>query len=103
LSYLFFLAVLLLAAAIAGLLRLFRFRHTFDPTFKVIATAVVFAPIVIWSFIMCAAFAVGIGGVAWGIVRATGLFPTVSSGPFWPWLTLGGAVVIAWLVIANRR
>ncbi len=56
-------------------------------------------PVVLWSLILLATFAVGIGAVLWGIGRGIGLSPDT----VWPFMALGGIVVAGWIVSVEVR
>jgi hypothetical protein len=72
-SYLIFLAVLLFAAIVTAVLRLFGFGLTFEVVFKALATAVVFLPMVLMSALVVFIVEFGICMVALLMLHLTGL------------------------------
>jgi hypothetical protein len=72
-SYLLFLAALLLAAIVAGALRLFGFRPRYGKIFEAIAIAASFLPILLMHSLIVFIVGFGLLMAVVGVLEATGL------------------------------
>jgi hypothetical protein len=97
-TYLVFLVVLLLAAIVVGVARLFGIRISFELAFKILANVVLMLPAVTWALLVWLGMALGLVMIASGILYAAGLLPAVAGWPMWKllpfWLWLAIAAVL---------
>jgi hypothetical protein len=98
-SYVLFLLLLLLAALVVGLARVFDSKISFEAAFKGLAMGIVMLPIVFWMLLLCVAATPALLLITVGILHATGLLPAVAGWemwtllPSWAWLLIGAATL----------
>jgi hypothetical protein len=98
-SYLLFLALLLVSAIVYGAARFLGVHLKFKTIFKALAHTLAWRPIIVWSFMLLGGgIFFGIAVIATVILHFAGWLPSVQAMPIWSllppwgWMLLGTAV-----------